>query len=44
MVAVHFHIVQVVRVPVVEETCPREVCFDILVDSLKQVIQADGHV
>ena len=28
---------QCVRVPVVEETCPTEVCFDILVDSLKQV-------
>jgi hypothetical protein len=26
-----------VRVPVGEETCPTEVCFDILVDSLKQV-------
>ena len=44
MVVTHVQIVQVVRVPVVEETCPREVCFDILVDSLKQVIQADGQV
>ena len=29
------------RVPVVEETCPTEVCFDILVDSLKQVNSFD---
>ena len=34
-----FYIVllQSVRVPIVEETCPSEVCFDLLVDSLKQV-------
>ena len=32
---------QCVRVPVVEETCPTEVCFDILVDSLKQVNSFD---
>ena len=29
-------VVQVVRVPVVEERAPMEKCFDILVDSLKQ--------
>ena len=28
--------IDLIRVPVVEESAPREVCFDILVDSLKQ--------
>ena len=30
------------RVPVIEETCPKEVSFDILVDSLKQVNVPDS--